>query len=434
MSEPNGSSPELSAIEETLRAEIGLDPATVGSSLVSRAVLRRMEKRGLQSMTTYASRLLEDARELQDLVEEVIVPETYFFREFDAIAAVTARALAATSTNADSFRVLSVPCSTGEEPYSIAIAMLMAGVRSDAIAIDAMDVSHEAVRRATLGEFRDGSFRGEAGGWKGFFEKSSRGWEIDSSVRALVRAQHGNLVAESFRPPRQQYDAIFCRNLFIYFDAESQSRALRNLAPFLAPDGVLAVGAADAFALRRAGYEPLPGQERTFLFRRSLSPVSTDMPLAAPAGVRPRARVSHTPESRYRQSSQKEPPRRANAVARATAFVARASLPQPSAQGEVLRLSNEGRFADALTAGERIIRDGDVSAGLLSLMGILHAALSDLHSAEACYRRALFLNPADEDALLHLSLLLQQRGETVLAERLLSRARRSFDTRVPAAT
>ena len=164
--------------------------------------------------------------------------------------------------------MLSVPCSSGEEPYSIAMALLSAGFDPDAIAIDAVDVSLEAVRRTREGTYRDGSFRSEIGEWKQYFRTSARGRELDQRVRSVVRVAHGNLVDASFAPPREQYDVIFCRNLLIYFDAEAQTRALASLAALLAPSGLLVVGSADSFAARRAGFEPLPGFERSFLFRR----------------------------------------------------------------------------------------------------------------------------------------------------------------------
>ncbi|HMI57130.1 MAG TPA: hypothetical protein VK511_03730 [Gemmatimonadaceae bacterium] len=94
---------------------------------------------------------------------------------------------------------------------------------------------------------------------------------------------------------------------------------------------------------------------------------------------------------------------------------------------DVARLADDGRLAEALSVGESALRDGNVTAGLLSLMGTTHAALPDLESAESCYRRALFLEPDNEDALLHLALLLEQRGEIALASRYRTRAKRALN-------
>lgn len=419
----------LADIELILRSAIGLDASTVGITLVERAVQRRMAKRAITSLAAYAGELLSDANELQELVEEVVVPETYFFREPEALAAVARRALdSLTSLNGEApLRVLSVPSSSGEEPYSIAMALLMAGLPPEAIAIDAIDVSLDAVKRANAGVFRGGSFRGETAAWKDYFRESSRGWELADSVRALVRVRHGNLVAASFQPLRDQYDVIFCRNLLIYFDADAQSRALANLAPLLAPDGVLVVGSADSFAVRRAGFEPLPGFERSFLFRRQQRARTSESTVEIPARARSIARTVPI-----------RPARRITVAAKAAASIARPVSPVrfPAADrnkggasivlAEIGRLANEGRFAEALVVGNCAMREGLASAEFFALMGTTHAAALDLARAEECYRRALFLEPTHEEALLHLSLLLDQRGERKLADRLRTRARRAL--------
>jgi chemotaxis protein methyltransferase WspC len=418
----------LADVELLLRLEIGLDATTVGSSLVQRAAQRRMQKRGYQSLARYAKLISDDAQELQELVEEVVVPETYFFREPEAIADIVRHALAMTPRpSAESpLRVLSVPCSSGEEPYSIAMALLSAGLEPDAIAIDAVDVSLEAVRRATEGVYRDGSFRGEIGEWKEYFRTTALGRELDESVRAVVRVSRGNLVDASFAPPREQYDVIFCRNLLIYFDTEAQSRSLAKLAALLAPDGVLVVGSADSFAARRAGFEPCPGFERSFLFRvkheRFEAPLaSTDRrraPTGSPVRLIPikRAAPMAVPA---RMRAALLGPSRASVVAPPSADAA-------SQVREISRLANEGMFSSAIAVGERAMRDGAPTAELFALMGTTYAAVPDLASAEKCYRRALFLDPKNEEALLHLSLLLEQRGEKTLARRFRSRAQRFF--------
>jgi chemotaxis protein methyltransferase WspC len=97
-----------------------------------------------------------------------------------------------------------------------------------------------------------------------------------------------------------------------------------------------------------------------------------------------------------------------------------------SVLADVVRLANEGRLAAAIEVGERASHHGAVSAELLSLVGTLHATTPDLDRAETCYRKALFLEPTNEDALLHLALLLEQRGEVALAIKLRSRARRAL--------
>jgi chemotaxis protein methyltransferase WspC len=415
-------------IERILMTEIGLDVSTVGSSLVERAVQRRLDKLGITSMGRYATMLSESEEELQELVEEVVVPETYFFREPDAIVDVVARAIGSASPHSESapLRILSVPCSTGEEPYSIAMALLSGGLAPGAIAIDAMDISVGAVRRAREATYRGGSFRGDMGAWRRFFTESPRGSVVDDVVRSCVRVSHGNLMSAAFEPPQAQYDVIFCRNLLIYFDTNAQARGLATLASLLAPDGVLVVGAADSFAARRAGFAPSRGYERSFLFRVQDDAAASAAPSVSK--VQPRARSL---PKRITPVRVLHAPARVVALPRADAkpplLDARPEFAAKRTLADVARLADEGRLAEALSVGESALRDGIVTAALLSLMGTTHAAIPDLESAESCYRRALFLEPDNEDALLHLALLLEKRGESVLAARYRARARRALD-------
>ena len=195
--------PRCIEAETILRDAIGLDASTVGSSLIDRAVQRRMKKLGIGDTGAYTRLLGESEHELQELIEQVVVPETYFFREPDALADVARRAIEWHARAEDTvMRVLSAPCSTGEEPYSIALSLLEAGIPASAISIDAVDVSTEAVRRTAEGVFRPSSFRCDMSVWKKYFLESSDGWRIDESVRALVNPKRGNVLSCGARDGR----------------------------------------------------------------------------------------------------------------------------------------------------------------------------------------------------------------------------------------
>ena len=419
----------LASIERMLHERIGLDASTVGSSLVHRAVHRRMQVCGAISVIAYATRLSNEAQEIQELVEEVVIPETYFFREPEALDAVAMR-IASVASVAWPVRILSAPCSTGEEPYSIAMTLLSAGIPAEAFAIDAVDVSFEAVRRARLAVYRGGSFRGGTHAWRQYFHETPPGFALHSVVRDHVRLVQGNLLDAAFRPPSSTYDIIFCRNLLIYFDAHTQARVLVTLTALLAPDGVLVVGAADTFAVRRAGYVPAPGAERSFLFQHRPA-VAEDALALSEVAARPRRARSRLHTARPALARTKAATRDSSALG---SNVIRAKPPAgPVAESpsplvaEIARLAGAGRLAEAVRLGEDALTATEADAELLALMGTTYAALEDESRAEACYRRALYLDPSHADALLHLALLLEGRGDATAASRLRARARRSLD-------
>ena len=149
-------------IEELLQQTMGLDVASIGTSAVERAVLARAAECKLDGAVAYLARLRSSAAELQALIEAVVVPETWFFRDMHAYAALVRIAqeewLRAHPESV--LRLLSVPCSTGEEPYSMAMALADAGFPAERYRIDAVDISARCLRRATTALYGRNSFRG----------------------------------------------------------------------------------------------------------------------------------------------------------------------------------------------------------------------------------------------------------------------------------
>ena len=417
----------MSGIERMLYARIGLDPTTVGSSLVERAVQRRMTICRVHDPAAYSARLAVDAQEILELVEEVVIPETYFFREAEGLDAVAVRAATGDgrATEQSPLRILSAPCSTGEEPYSIAMALLAAGVAPPAIAIDAVDVSREAVARARSAVYRGGSFRGTDDHWRRFFHAVPGGHAVNADVRGLVRIEQANLLDSGFRAPHASYDVIFCRNLLIYFDLATQARVLGILTSLLVADGILVVGAADTFAVRRAGFVPVAGAERAFLFRQ-------EVPETVPMHDAPRqkrvvaARPARAPRKVVlpRAAKRGATPTRAKSDGPAAAV----STDARAIVADIRRLADAGRLGDAMRVGETALAGIDSDAELLAIMGTTYAASGDVERAETSYRRALYLDPSHTEALLHLALLLDARGDSAAADRLRIRARRQLAT------
>jgi chemotaxis protein methyltransferase WspC len=405
----------LARLERALRDEIGLDVTTVGRSLVRQSAIRRMAACGAASLDDYAAYVLTDRSELQELVEAVVVPETYFFREPEALAALVAlvrRGLLPTGPD-EALRVLSAPCSTGEEPYSIAMTLLESGVPTGAIAVDGLDVSREAVRLARRAVYGRGSVRRDLGSFARHFATTGDGLALREEITRLVRLRTGNVLALEALVPAH-YHVVFCRNLLIYLDDEAQAQALGQLARILAPGGVLFLGAADTFAARRAGFVPMGG-DLTFAHQHR--------PASDPAPAAPRVAPPTVPRARRERRGPSATTARRTPPAELTG--AAAAPPSAPSLTEVALLANAGRLEEAARLAERLWAESEPTADLLALLGTTRAALGDVGFPEECYRRALYLDPTHPDALLHLALLLQTRGDHGGAMRLRSRARRA---------
>src|SRR5262245_22602007 len=237
----------MKEIERALRERVGLDSASIGSSVIQRSVRLRMKSRGIKKIEDYSRFLLSSSSEWNALTESVVVAETWFFRDVEPFNALVRLVLEKWLPSTERrLRLLSLPCSSGEEPYSLAMALLDAGVPSERLEIDAIDISARALSRARNGIYGKNSFRVNNLDFRNkYFRSTPEGFSLAPAVLKLVRFSEGNVLADNFQPPNSIYDFIFCRNLLIYFDGANQSKALARIHDLLAPDGFLFVGAAE---------------------------------------------------------------------------------------------------------------------------------------------------------------------------------------------
>src|ERR1700722_10012721 len=150
------------ALEVLLKEAMGLDAASIGASAVERAVQARMEASRLSDLGAYLELVRASKAELQQLIEAIVVPETWFWRDPQAFALLSRWAFESwLPKNRDGpMRLLSLPCSTGEEPYSMAMTLLEAGFPADRLSIDAVDISECALALAARARYGRNSFRG----------------------------------------------------------------------------------------------------------------------------------------------------------------------------------------------------------------------------------------------------------------------------------
>jgi chemotaxis protein methyltransferase WspC len=242
----------LTEFGDLLKQSIGLDVDSIGLSAIERAVQERQSAFNAFDRTAYWQRLRASDAELQALIEAVVVPETWFFRDREAFTTVARIAheqwLRGPPTSV--LRLLSLPSSTGEEPYSMAMALLDAGIPADRFRIDAVDVSARALAYAEQATYGKNSFRGRDLAFRDrHFEPDARGQRLKDAVRRQVRFQQGNILAQEFLPGTETYDAIFCRNLLIYFDRTTQDRAIHVLQRLLKANGTLFVAPSETGVL-----------------------------------------------------------------------------------------------------------------------------------------------------------------------------------------
>jgi len=404
---------------DLLKQKIGLDSTSIGPAAIERALQMRMSACKSQHEQEYLELLLVKDGELQELIEAVVVPETWFFRDPEAFAAMTRLVHEEwlPSHPEGMLRVLSLPCSTGEEPYSIAMALLDAGIPAKRFLIDAVDVSERVLQLAQRALYGRNSFRGKDLRFRDcYFEAQANEYRLSKMVRQQVRFQRANLFEADFLPGSAIYDIIYCRNLLIYFDSATQKRAIQILTRLLATKGFLFLGPSETSLAPPSDFVSLR-IPMAFGFRRVL-----DVPQS------PKTKHAHPPKKSADSGS-----RRVAGTSRPPAPVAHrpaaaAARPQPASQRshleEAQRLADRGLLSEAIKHCEDHLRHEGPSAQAYYLLGLIEDAKGKSAEAKDAYRKALYLNPNHYEALVHLALLLENQKDMAGAETLNARARR----------
>lgn len=272
-------------IENMLRQKIGLNPESVGSRSILRAVKKGMRSGKMQGLSDYLDGLQASPETFEALVESVVVPETSFFR--NRASFVFLRQWVAHEWKGERpLRVLSLPCSTGEEPYSIAITLLEEGLGLEDFHIDAVDISAAALKKAKQGIYSPFAFRRQTyrsddkyftlGMPEGVTQgrRITQRYYLSDTVRDKVNFCQGNVLNADLLSDQPPYDIVFCRNLLIYFDQEARDRTFAKLTQLIRPKGLLFLGYAETNMVDPEKYQAIP-YPQTFAYQKRVAPSIT---------------------------------------------------------------------------------------------------------------------------------------------------------------
>lgn len=245
---------EFSQFQELIRAETGIHLNQSKRALVESRLARRLRGLGFQTYSEYLRHLSEqppNSAERQEMINCITTNKTDFFREnhhfeflrdqvIPEVRARVARGMA------PQLRIWSAACSTGEEPYSIAMTIreALAADRSWDIKILASDVDTSVLATAEAGVFETERLETvpEKLRRKYFLRRKDGGALMaKDDLKSLIRFRQINLIDPAW-PIRAAFDAIFCRNVIIYFNRATQERLFARLIQYLKPTGYLLVG------------------------------------------------------------------------------------------------------------------------------------------------------------------------------------------------
>jgi PAS domain S-box-containing protein len=232
------------------------------TSSLDRRLLGRLEAVGCDGLADYVARLERDAEERRELVEALMVGVTSFFRDppvFAAVRSHVADPLLCANTTSE-IRVWSAACSTGQEPYSLAILFAEAAEamrKPLRLRVFATDISSRALAVASAGIYDEEGLQGldEKRRDRWFLPIGSGQWKVRDELRQMVTFARHDITHD---PAFPKMDLVCARNLLIYLNHDGQDRALQLFHFAMLPSGVLAVGESELTTGHRDLFRPLP--------------------------------------------------------------------------------------------------------------------------------------------------------------------------------
>lgn len=234
--------------------------------LVAGRLSKRLRELELPTFTDYIDYLSTDktGEELTELINRITTNHSFFFRErdhFDFLSTTVLPELEAEGKQGAGFpiRIWSAGCATGEEVYSISMLLRERyGPRLPFIdaGLLATDISLAALKEARNGEYGEAKLRELPAAYRNsyFIKKDSETWAINDDIRSMVMFKRLNLMADAY-PMKGLFNAVFCRNVMIYFNQESREKVVNALFRYIKPGGYLFIGHSESLNRESCPFE-----------------------------------------------------------------------------------------------------------------------------------------------------------------------------------
>lgn len=388
---------------ELLEKRIGINIDAIGEACFQKIIRDQMKNLLITECDEYYIRLINSYKDFQDFVEKLIVTETWFFRtpsSLEFLSYYLIQVLIPSLSVERKIRILSVPCSSGEEPYSIAMQLLESGLSAKQFVIDGIDISHLALKKARARKYTKYSFRGMNENdprIHAYFDFKDELYTIKKSISSCVQFHYGNILEKSLEIYEYSYDVIFCRNLFIYMVPDAQQKLLSNLEKLLSSNGVLIVSAVETELLRRSGYVAYPYPKSFAFQKKSLFKIVE----------------KEIPEVKKIQEPQKNIVEIKSTVSEDVNLLKRAK-----------ECADSGHFDEASEICNNYLSLKGPNATAYFILGLIEHAADKDNEAEEYFLKTIYLEPQHYEALIYLALLAEKKGEAEQAKLFFNRAKR----------
>ncbi len=399
-------------IGKFMEQHTGIKPESVGQNSWIRAIRRRMQALGMEKPRAYLQKVTATNSEFLELVELIVVPETWFFRERSALDFLATFAKSREDQEPGKiWNILSMACASGEESYSIAMVLVDAGIPPAHFSIEGVDISKRALATAKAGVYGSNSFRSKATLMhKRHFDQTEKGYAVHPGIKSRVKFFQANITTPQFAVGRRKYDVIFCRNVLIYFNSPIQKQVFDVCEQLLTDDGLIFYGPTESELARLAGFAALGPRNACAFHRREGLRKASWRDKVADLGLRDAAAEREAP---------------------AVAIKAQTAIQGPvNAKHEFLqkaeRLADEGQIEESIELCNKFVEHYGANADAYYLLGALHLEARNDERASSFLQKALYLSPNHYDTLVNLALIAERQGNAEQAELFWRRAKKQF--------
>jgi chemotaxis protein methyltransferase CheR len=245
---------EFRLLSDLIRQYCGIYFDQSSKYILERRLSKRLELRHLDNFRDYYRFLLYDRKkdeELSAIMDNLTVNETYFFREknqLDAFCEIAEEIRHSRGNSRKSLRIWSAGCSSGEEPYTVAMLLIEKNFSDWELEIVGSDINQRVLQSARKGVYRKNSFRTTEDYYiQRYFDQEEAGsYRVKDAVKKYVSFSFFNLLDSLKTRLVGTVDIIFCRNVLIYFDAEARKKVVENFYERLSEGGYLLLGHAES--------------------------------------------------------------------------------------------------------------------------------------------------------------------------------------------
>lgn len=392
--------------------KIGMDPKSIGYETIENSINRRIRVCGLDRSNDYLAMLYSSSEEVDALIDEVTVGETWFFRESSAFQALGR--FFKQSRDKNYLSIASMPCSSGEEVYSIAVQAMGSGLGKERFHVDGFDINRDALAKAKAAVYGKDSFRGQSYGFVDkYFHRMDEEYAVAPEVKANTCFYYENLLAPGFKSGNR-YDIIFCRNFMIYLDRGDRARLLECVVKMLNPGGMFVVAQCEAAYVKGAGFVNYFDEiSVSFARDKQVKAASPHRPKVVQKKVLPPIA---------------QPKRLVNSSATTIAVSRKETVDDIKKDSqlyeEIESLIARGDLDNAEKVCSEAMATHTYDPGYLFLFGLVKQLKKCDEEAVSLFRKVLYLNPSHQDALLHCSISYQNLSNREKADGMIRRLKR----------